>query len=97
LIDAPAGVGFDGGANKEVRQMPDEVDLQFISRQLTRVLDDLASLKEDVIILKADMTALRESVRAFEGRVDNKLDALGRKLDRYERRLRDLEDVRLAP
>jgi len=68
--------------------MVEEVTLGFISRQITRLSDDVASVKSDIRLsglrierLETSLSTLVEEVRGLD-----------RKLDRFEMRVRRVED-----
>lgn len=68
--------------------MAEEVTLGFISRQITRLSDDVASVKSDIRLsglrierLETSLSTLVEEVRGLD-----------RKLDRFEMRVRRVED-----
>lgn len=69
------------------------VTLEFIARQLQRVLDDTAEINA-----KLERHSLRfDMIEASQRGIIQRLDSVERSIDRFGQRLRRLEDIGLAP
>ena len=67
-----------------------DVTLEFLGKQLQRVLDDLVIIHNEIASLRDDMRVLTAMVI----RVDSKLDRLEDEIHRQGGRLRKLEEAR---
>lgn len=65
-----------------------EITLEFISRQLDRVLDRLGAMEDQMTVQTATISRLDATM----GGVTTELRALNRRLDRIDTRVRKLED-----
>jgi hypothetical protein len=82
-----------------------EVDLAFIARQLERLVNDMAGLKDDMMVVMARLDRIDTSTRAAVDRVEitargvlDELRAMHSRHDRVARRVDRLEDAnRHAP
>ena len=64
-----------------------EVNLEFISRQLDRVLVEMRALRQDVSDLKTRMTTLEGAI----GLLVTQIATLNNRIDRFEQRIERLE------
>lgn len=65
-----------------------EITLEFLSRQLDRVLDRLGAMEDQMTVQTATISRLDATV----GGLTTELRALSRRLDRIDVRVRKLED-----
>jgi hypothetical protein len=67
----------------------ESVTLEFLSRQLRRVIDDIASLKDDMGVLTAMVVRHDQEFGRLNAKLD---DMLVRQHQRFSERLRALEE-----
>ena len=70
--------------------LPENIDLQWIGRFLAGMQDRLRAIGDDVAELKTDLREIRGRVAILEANdasVSFRIDRLGDRLDRIERRL----------
>jgi hypothetical protein len=77
-----------------------EVDLAFIARQLERLVNDMAGLKDDMTVVMARLDRIDTSTRAAVDRMEittrgvlDELRAMHSRHDRVARRVERLEDA----
>lgn len=75
----------------------EEVTLEFLARQLCRVSDDIASLKDDMGVLTALVVRHDQEFSWLNAKLDdmlNQMRAMVRQHQRFSERLRALEEER---
>jgi len=75
----------------------DTVTLEFIARQLDRVVKEQASMRADMSSMRDDMQVMSAMLRRFDGTLDGLLHEVRAEHARHARvdqRLRDLEAAR---
>jgi hypothetical protein len=77
-----------------------EVDLAFIARQLERLVNDMAGLKDDMMVVMARLDRIDTSTRAAVDRMEittrgvlDELRAMHSRHDRVAKRIERLEDA----
>jgi septation ring formation regulator EzrA len=73
------------------------VTLEFLSRQLRRVIDDIASLKDDMGVLTAMVVRHDQEFSRLNAKLDdmfNQMRAMVRQHQRFSERLRVVEEER---
>jgi methyl-accepting chemotaxis protein len=73
----------------------ESVTLEFLSRQLRRVIDDIASLKDDMGVLTAMVVRHDQEFGRLNAKLDdmfNQMRAMVRQPQRFSERLRALEE-----
>jgi hypothetical protein len=77
-----------------------EVDLAFIARQLERLVNDMAGLKDDMIVVMVRLDRIDTSTRAAVDRMEittrgvlDELRAMHSRHDRVAKRVERLEDA----
>jgi hypothetical protein len=77
-----------------------EIDLAFIARQLERLVNDMAGLKDDMVVVMARLDRIDTSTRAAVDRMEittrgvlDELRAMHSRHDRVARRVERLEEA----
>jgi hypothetical protein len=81
-----------------------EIDLAFIARQLERLVNDMAGLKDDMTVVMARLERIDASTQAAVERMEittrgvlDELRAMHRRHDRVAKRAERLEDTHRDP
>lgn len=75
----------------------EKVTLEFLARQLRRVIDDIASLKDDMGVVTAMVVRHDQEFSRLNAKLDdmfNQMRAMVRQHQRFSERLRALEEER---